>query len=251
MRFFEKTEDQVVVKFDHGRLVLASIGAALFVALVFLMGVLVGKALWSHPAGSILATTAEQIAKPPASDEPRISSSKLDFYTDVKKTTDEVPQTEMKARLAEEKPAPTPVTPTVPPPVMPLPPPQAAQAEGEAKPAPPPKAAPAAKPALPTPRTLPTVTTAAPAKPVPTAPAQTGKAGYALQIESYQEKGKAEAARKKLSARGINTEISLSTVNGVSWYRLQAAGFPTREAAEKYNREVLKPKGYTGYLISR
>lgn len=261
MRFFEKVEDQFVIKFDHGRLVLASIGAALFVALVFLMGVLVGKALWNHPT-----ETALHMVDPVRRStvvEPRVGDQKLDFYADVKRPTDEAPpQTELKPKIVEEEGSPTPVTPTVPPPPpLPVPAPVdlAAPAAGTATaatavaatPAPAAKPAPGAKKTLP-PRTITTVATPAPAPVAQETPAPaSAKAGYSLQIESYQEKSKAEAARKKLASKGINTEISQSVVGGVKWYRLQANGFSTREAADKYNKEVLKPKGFTGYIISR
>lgn len=230
MKFFEKIEDQLIIKFDHGRLVLASIGAALFIALVFLMGVLVGKALWSHQPGSIVAARVEQARPPLVSDEPRVGASRLDFYADVKRPADEVAvPSEMKSRVLEEKPSPTPVVPTVPPPTLPVPtaPDQTASLGNVGE-----------SPAEPTPTVAPRA--AAPAK-----------SGFAVQVESYQEKGKAESAKKKLASKGVTTEISLSQVNGVNWYRLQAGGFSTREAAEKYYREVLKPKGLKGYIISR
>ena len=63
MRAYRKTEDRYELKIDSGRLALLGVGAALVLALVFLLGVLVGKALWG--AKKPVSLPMEDVAKPP------------------------------------------------------------------------------------------------------------------------------------------------------------------------------------------
>jgi len=275
MAFFRKIEDQLVITLDHTRLVLASIGALLFVALVFLLGVLVGKALWSYSTEATMRAVGQEWQRPPPRIEERpkpAANPQYTFYEDVKKPSDSVvPNEVMKPRIDEEKQAPTQVTPTNPAPALVRAPRPEAETAGladslgttthttlsvgqtgrSAVPAET-KAAPAAK-AEPTPRTRPQPQAAAAAptpKPAPQpAPAKSG--AFAVGIESYQERPKAEAAQKLLSSKGVNAEIVGAQVGGMTWYRVQAGGFATRDAADKFIRDVLKSKGFNGYVISR
>lgn len=249
MGFFRKVEDNIVVTLDHGRLVLAAIGGFLFIALVFLMGVQVGKALSGYSMEAAMrAAAAREPVRASTIEEPRaVGNPQLSFYEEVKKPADAVDApAEMKAYVAQEKSVPTQVTPTSP--YVPPPPPPPAPVEA-------PTLVPAKAPevsALPVKVPPPPPRVEVRSKPTPPPQSQAVRSGaFAVQIESYQEKGKAEAAQKKLSSKGIITEVAPSQVGGVMWYRLIVGGFSTREAADRYKKDTLKNKGLNGYVITR
>lgn len=284
MAFFRKVEDHIVITLDHTRLVLASIGACLFVALVFLLGVLVGKTIWSYTSEMEKRFGSQDWPKAVLQEERPKGKPLYTFYEEVKGQGNTVAEpTELKSTIVEEKQTPTAIVPVPlpvqeapaqadPPPAQP--PASAKHAEAKAKtveaaqqeaktektgelPRPSPQKAGAkelaAKAEAPAPAKVlkaeapaPAAPPAAAAKP---APAPKGQA-FSIQLEAYNEKAKAEAAAKRMSAKGISAEISSSKVGKVTWYRIHVGRYTSRDAAEKAKKE-LKAKGYNGMIISR
>lgn len=270
MPFFRKVEDNVVITLDHGRIVLASIGAFLLMSLVFLVGVLVGKAIFSYSAEAARLEAAREPQHAEAREDRPRDKPVYTFYDDVKKPSDQVTQPVGPAPVqTEEKQTPTAVPPSESAKA------EIARAELAVETARNEKAAQAAAQAaalaaaqnppageagqLPTPspeRVGAPKTEKAPKAPTaqaPDKPAKTPARGgtYSLQIESYNERGKADQAAKRLSSKGLPAEVSPSQVGGVMWYRIHVGRFPSRDAAEKYRKEVLKAKGLDGIIISR
>ena len=58
MGLYRKLDDHYEVRIDQGRMALLGIGAALVLALVFLVGVVVGKSLWAPRAPLAVKTQA-------------------------------------------------------------------------------------------------------------------------------------------------------------------------------------------------
>jgi cell division septation protein DedD len=107
----------------------------------------------------------------------------------------------------------------------------AAPAAPATAPATAPKAAPSPKPAAP-PR---------PATPV--------KGAWVVQVGSTQERFEAERIAARFASRGAR--VSIADVPGKGrWYRVRMGSFDTREAADRYLRDLEKTTGAKGFVAS-
>jgi len=120
-------------------------------------------------------------------------------------------------------PAPTPAV------VAPAPAPQAAQ-----KAAPPPKATAAAA--------APKAATAAPRAP-------SGKGAFSVQVGSTQDRFEAERIAARFASRG--PKVSVAEVPGKGrWYRVRLGSFETREAADRYLKDLERTTGSKGFVAA-
>lgn len=214
MRAYRKVNDQYEFRVDGGRLTLLGVGAALVVLLVFLLGVLVGKALWGGrrelpPLPQVQSAPA--LAPEPAAPEPVVAAPRpqYTFYEELKK--------------------PDPVA---------LPPeparPPSAGAPSVAKSAAVPTTQPAPKP-KPEPKTV--------ARPPPVV--------FTVQVGSFRDRGAASALARQVGDQGVSANVSKAFVAGRTWYRVQVGRFEIRSDAENYYRTRLRSNGVQGFVTTR
>ncbi|HSH70662.1 MAG TPA: SPOR domain-containing protein [Deferrisomatales bacterium] len=218
MRAYRKVNDQYEFRVDGGRLTLLGVGAALVVLLVFLLGVLVGKALWGGrrslpPLPQAQTAPAPAPTPAPAVPDPAVAepAPHYSFYEELKK--------------------PDPVAP----PPEPVRPPTAgatAAAEPPAAPAPPPKPKPAPQ--------------AGPKQVVRPPPVV-----FTVQVGSFRDRAAASDLARRVGTQGVSANVSEAFVAGRTWYRVQVGTFETRSDAENYYRSGLRRKGVQGFVTTR
>ncbi|HEY6098848.1 MAG TPA: SPOR domain-containing protein [Anaeromyxobacter sp.] len=185
------------------------VGALVLLAVVFVLGLNVGKQIALRqaergPAGDLEALDRAPAPPAPAKDEP------LTFHD----------------RLTKDAPAPLPPDPVAPPP--------RAQASAPA-PTPTPSPAP---PSTATPTPSPT--------PAPKPPAKPAKP-WTVQLAAAQDRAEAERLAGKLAA--LNPRIEEADVPGKGrFWRVRVGGFDTKEAAERYLRDVVRETGAKGFV---
>jgi len=219
MRAYRKVNDLYEFRMEGGRLALLGVGAGLVLVLTFLLGVLVGKALWGGrrtlpplPQAQVESQSApEPASPPPPAEEP--ARPEYTFYEELKKPDPLVPPPPVAA------PAPRPVAP-------------AASA-----------AAPEAAPAAPRP--------APPPAPPARAAARPPSAVFTVQVGSFQDRATATAMAREVGAQGVSAQVSEAFVAGRTWYRVQVGQFETRTEAENYYRARLRNKGVQGFVTTR
>jgi cell division septation protein DedD len=102
-------------------------------------------------------------------------------------------------------------------------------------------AAPAAAPAV--------APSAAPKASPPPRPAAPVKGGWVIQVGSTQERFEAERIAARFASRGAR--VSVADVPGKGrWYRVRLGSFDTREAADRYLRDLEKATGAKGFVAS-
>lgn len=221
MRAYRKVNDQYEFRVDGGRLALFGVGAALVVLLVFLLGVLVGKALWGGRRIPSPAPLAEVVPPPlspgekmPAADEPKAPPRpEYTFYEELKKPEPDVapPSAPPDAR----RPAPN------------------REAGGAA-----------AVAAVPAPSPPPQISRP---KPAPRPP----PAVFTVQVGSFRERTAASSLAGQVGASGVRATVTEAAVAGRTWYRVQVGRFETRSDAESYYRKRLRNKGIQGFVTTR
>ena len=189
------------------------VGALVLLAVVFVLGLNVGKQIVLRqaeraPAGDLDALDRAPAPSPPVKDEA------LTFHD----------------RLTKEPPAPLPPAPAAPPPAADPPPPATV-----APATPPPAAAPSPAP-----------TQARPAAPPPAAASAAAKP-WTVQLAAAHERAEAERIATKFAA--LNPRIEEAEVPGKGrFWRVRVGGFDTKEAAERYLRDVARETGAKGFV---
>ena len=84
----------------------------------------------------------------------------------------------------------------------------------------------------------------------PTAKPSASSAGaFTIQIGATQER--AEADRIAARYRSLRPRVEAADVQGKGrWYRVRVGSFDTREAAERYRRDVSRETGVAGYVTA-
>jgi cell division protein FtsN len=264
MDFFNR-EDRFELHLDHGRLVLVAIGVLLVGALLFLLGMLVGKSFLStstDAAARIDAATAESVVARPA--EPKAAEKKVKkpeytFYENLGK-----PEGQGVEPLAA--PRATPVAPiTTKKANTTLIVPRAVGKTDAAKASEPVKAITAPRlipPVPPAPKAAAPKKTAVKAAAKATAkkavkPAELKRAPlnlatvFTIQVGSFQKRSMAENLVAQLMAKGIGSTVREVKLKGVLWYRVQVSEFATKNQARDYYAKKLKPKGIKGFILTR
>jgi cell division protein FtsN len=271
MAFYRKVDDHYEISLDHGRMVLAVIGAILLVALVFLIGVLVGKSIWGMPVTKAPKIITEGISEP---DERSRERPVYTFYDDVNRGEGAPPRTTTPSQSAKEplmKTRPTEVTPVEVAPIE-VAPAKVAPSEVAAKEKP--KAATKEKPSPKKVAVKPAkVKKAAPVKPKPVAKKKVAKkkvarkkvakkavaapmqkstaTAYRIQVSSFSDISRAETEKANLAAQNLRATIVKAESKGKTWYRLYVGSFSSKARATDYLNKVLIPKGLKGYVSTK
>jgi DedD protein len=244
--------------------ILGSLGA---LGLAFFLGHSVGQSVAERPAASPRppvkapppANSLEVFDKPPSPDggEPAYKDTFHESLTSPRPPPDRLPP----SPKVQAPPAPVPApikaqAPVAAAPAKPAPaadvaptgsaaPVEAGAGKGAAATAPAPAtpsvAAPAAAPAV--------APSAAPKASPPPRPAAPVKAGWVVQVGSTQERFEAERIAARFASRGAR--VSVADVPGKGrWYRVRLGSFDTREAADRYLRDLEKATGAKGFVAS-
>lgn len=191
------------------------VGALVILGVVFVLGLNVGRQIATRPADAARAGDLEALDRAPSADAPAVDGASLTFHDSlVKEKAPPMPAVAIPSRTA---------TPT-------------------ALPAPAPSAASGVAP----------IAAAAPVKAVPEpaerpAPATAG--AFTIQIGASQQR--AEADRIAARHRSLRPRVEAAEVDGKGrWYRVRVGSFDTREAAERYRRDVARETGVAGYVTA-
>jgi cell division septation protein DedD len=191
---------------------------------------------------------------PPSADggEAAYKDTFHDSLTSAKPPPDRLPP----APKVQALPAPVPVKVQAPVVVAPAPPvassaaptaPAAAVAAAVPAPAPPPASTPVAKPEpKPEPRSPPPpVAVAAPAF----RPPASAKGAWVVQVGSTQERFEADRIAARFASRGA--KVTVADVPGKGrWYRVRLGSFESREAADRYLKDLERTTGAKGFVAS-
>ncbi len=82
-------------------------------------------------------------------------------------------------------------------------------------------------------------------------PKSSSSPGWSVNLQSFQNKGKAEQVRKRLNADGIPAEVSSTSSKGKTWYRVKVSGFPGFDQAKAYADEIRSKPGLSSAWIGR
>jgi cell division septation protein DedD len=206
------------------------VGAHVILGVVFFLGLNVGKHLATarveaaRAAGDLAALDA--VPAPPG---PAAPKDEITFFK-------ELPRAKPSAPVAEAPPA----APPVPPPVAAPPPSPDAAHDGEVG-----RAPGASAPAPVEPGASPP----GPAEPEPSADAPPARGRWAVQLAAARDRGEIEGLAQRL--RRFSPRIEVADIPGKGrYYRLRAGGFDTREAAERYRRDLERETGVNGFVTA-
>ena len=247
--------------------ILGSLGA---LALAFFLGNALGKRVADRPAPAAPVAAAAKPADPLAAldQPPRADGGEPDPRLSYHEAlTASRPPPEHLPPAPKPQPIPAPVPEAKAPAAKPAAPPQVAAAPSASAPATasPPvaatpgaaapavaaeaRAAPQAKAAPP-----PVKPAAAPekaaAKPAPAAPkAAPGKGAFVVQVGSTQDRFEAERIAARFASRG--PRVTAADVPGKGrWFRVRLGSFETREAADRYLRDLERTTGAKGFVTT-
>ncbi len=194
------------------------VGALVILGVVFVLGLNVGKQIAVRHSEASRSGDLDALDRAPAPPGP-VKDEALTFHDRLTKET---------------PPPPPPAAPALPPPA---PPPKPAAAAPPARAdATPPAAAPGeAAPARPAPPSRPSEAVRTPAKP------------WTVQLAAAQDRAEAERVATRFAA--LNPRIEEAAVPGKGrFFRVRVGGFDTREAAERYLRDVGRETGAKGFV---
>jgi DedD protein len=191
-------------------------GALVLLAVVFVLGLTVGKQIALRRAEREPAGDLDALDRAPSPPAP-VKDEALTFHD----------------RLTKDAPAPAPPEPPAPKPSGPAP---------GATPAPPPTSA-----ATPAPTPAPASPSGGtPSRPPPAAKPPPAKP-WTVQLAAAQDRAEAERVATRFSA--LNPRIEEADVPGKGrFWRVRVGGFDTKDAAERYLRDVARETGAKGFV---
>ncbi|MFO0580931.1 MAG: SPOR domain-containing protein [Anaeromyxobacter sp.] len=240
--------EKLAVTLDGRQIAGVVVGALVIVAVVFVLGLNVGRQLGVRQAEAARGPTLEQLDRPAPT--PPVSPDKLTFHETLTKAKPEaVPPPGAAAPAA--KPTPAPVTTVAMPSSAPAPAPKPEAPAAAPAPQPAPASAPVAaapKPATPaaTPKpATPAPKPAAPAPaPKPAAVAAAPAAGGAFTIQVGATTNRGEADRLAARFQAFHPRVESAEVPGKGRvFRVRLGSFATREEASKYLSDVTRETG--------
>jgi DedD protein len=237
--------------------ILGSLGA---LGLAFFLGHALGQRVTERPAAVVRAPAAPAPADPLAvlDQAPRPDGgevpAQLSFHetlTSARPPQDKLPPAPKVAAAPPTEPKGNPVVaaPPPPPPSPSVPVAAVALAPAAAKAAPSTADAPAPKPvaaAPPVPK--PVVTVPPPPKPA-VAAAPAGKGAWVIQVGSTQDRIEAERIAARFATRGARV-VAADVPGKGRWYRVRLGSFETREAADRYLRDLERGTGAKGFVAT-
>jgi DedD protein len=207
-----RPRDEFQLSLDGRQVASIVVGALVVLGLVFVLGMNVGKQVGLRRASVGIAGDLDALDRAPA---PPATAEPLTFHD----------------RLTRDAPAAPPPAPPAEPPAAPLPA------------APPPTPA-AAQPAPVLPPASPTAAAPVVAAVTPTPPA--GRP-WTVQLAAAQERAEAERIAARHAALGPRIEEADVPGKG-RFFRVRVGGFETREAADRYLRDVARENGAKGFV---
>jgi DedD protein len=207
-----RPRDEFQLSLDGRQVASIVVGALVVLGLVFVLGMNVGKQVTLRQASGGIAGDLDALDRAPA---PPTTAEPLTFHD----------------RLTRDAPAAPPPAPPAEPPAAPLPA------------APPPTPA-AAQPAPVLPPASPTAAAPVVAAVTPTPPA--GRP-WTVQLAAAQERAEAERIAARHAALGPRIEEADVPGKG-RFFRVRVGGFETREAADRYLRDVARETGAKGFV---
>ncbi len=208
-----RSRERFELSLDGRQVASIVVGALVILGVVFVLGLNVGKQIGMRQAESAVAPGDLEAldrapAPAPAAKEP------LTFHD----------------RLTKDTPAPPPPAPSAAPPPTSTPPPPPAAAAPQAQKAEPATPAPASKPVEPAPA----------AEPPADRP-------WTVQLAAAQDRAEAERTAARFAA--LNPRIEQAEVPGKGrFWRVRVGAFETRQAAERYLRDVARETGAKGFV---
>jgi len=203
-----RPRDKYELSLDGRQVASIVVAALVILAVVFVLGLNVGKQIALRqaerlPAGDLAALDRAPAPAPPVKDEALTFHDRL--------TKDRPPPPEPAPTAA----APAPAAPATPP------------AQADAPPAP-----------APAPRAI---------EPAPSAQTSTPSKPWTVQLAATQERAEAERIAAKFAA--LNPRIEEADVQGKGrFWRVRVGGFETKDAAERYLRDVARETGAKGFV---
>jgi cell division protein FtsN len=220
-----RSRERFELSLDGRQIASVIVGTIVVLAVVFVLGLNVGKQLARSEAkptaggGDALAALDQAPVSPP----PAVRDESLTYHD----------------RLVSERPAAGPAQPAAPRPE----PAPAPAAEREPAPEPPPAADPA-PPAEPPPSRA-----AEPAPdPEPAAARPVPEGEWCVQLGAAADRAESE----RLAARfeRFSPRIEIAEVQGKTWYRVRVGAFATKGAAEKYLKDLARETGAKGFVTT-
>ncbi|WP_242346543.1 SPOR domain-containing protein [Anaeromyxobacter terrae] len=233
-----RVREKFELSLDGRQIASIVVGALVILGVVFVLGLNVGRQVASRQADAARAGDLEALDRPPSTPSPGVDDASLTFHD----------------RLVKQKPA-------TPPPV-----PAAITSAASASPPPSPSPAPAVRPSSPTLAAAaapPAPQAATPPSPAPAKPpeekaqvqardakpAPSGGGAFTIQIGATQQRP--EADRIAARYRSLRPRVETADVEGKGrWYRVRVGSFETREAAERYRKDVARETGVPGYVTA-
>ncbi|HSN91797.1 MAG TPA: SPOR domain-containing protein, partial [Anaeromyxobacteraceae bacterium] len=81
------------------------------------------------------------------------------------------------------------------------------------------------------------------------APAPPPPGTFSVQVGASRDRAEADRIAGKFRSSGARVEEADVPGKG-TWYRVRVGSFPTREAAERYLRDLARETGVKGYVAS-
>jgi cell division protein FtsN len=212
-----RAREKFELSLDGRQIASVVVGALVILAVVFVLGLNVGKQIALRQAESRRAGDLEALDRPPTPPAP-VKDESLTFHDRL--TKQNVP--------AAPQPEPTPPRPPPAPPQPPAPPaPAVPPADTAASPQAPAAEEPAAEPGK----------AAAPEKP------------WTVQLSASADRSEAERLARRFSA--LNPRIEEADVPGKGrFFRVRVGAFDSRESAERYLRDVARETGAKGFVTT-
>jgi cell division septation protein DedD len=212
------------------------VGALVILGVVFVLGLNVGRQIATRQADAARAGDLEALDRAPSADAPAVDGASLTFHDSlVKEKAPPMPAVAIPSRTALP-----PATPTALPPPAPTGSLEAGHPERS-------DAASAAELSRGAP-----IAAATPVKAVPEPaerPTAATAGAFTIQIGASQQR--AEADRIAARHRSLRPRVEAAEVDGKGrWYRVRVGSFDTREAAERYRRDVARETGVAGYVTA-
>jgi cell division protein FtsN len=219
-----RSRERFDLSLDGRQIASVVVGAIVVLAVVFVLGLNVGKQIARSDVrqGAAPSDPLAALDQPPVAGGATVGAESLTAHE----------------RLVRERPAaaaPEPVPPAAPPA------PPAAATPGAAPPVPsaaPPAAAPAPAPAE--------VANPAPAA-EPAAPTQ-GSGDWSVQVGAANDRAEAERIAAKFER--FHPRIELAILQGKTWYRVRVGAFEAKGDAEKFLKDLARETGAKGFVTS-
>jgi cell division septation protein DedD len=231
-----RARERFEVSLDGRQIASIVVGALVIVCVVFLLGLSVGKHLAAARAEAERTGDLEAldlVSGSPATPVP--AKDELTFFRELPRAKPSQPAP------AEPRPAAVPAPAPPPPPPAAAPPDPVADAPRSAE----------AAPAAAADREGEGASPEAPARAVAgeRPPARVAKGGWAIQVAAARERADAERVAQRL--RRFSPRIEVADVPGKGRYhRVRVGSFESREAAERYLRDLEREAGVEGFVTS-